>query len=137
MTSGGPYNPETHRRWYERNRERKIAQVKARYHADPESHTAAKRRYRAANPLRIRAVNANYQAQRHGVLGKLTEQGIAARLEMWGWRCWQCGEPWEEIDHVLPLSRGGPNLAANIRPICGRCNKVQAARLMNETLGVI
>lgn len=28
------------------------------------------------------------------------------------------------------------NLAANIRPICGFCNKQLAARLMNETLGV-
>ena len=122
------YNAETYRRWYERNRERKLAQVKARYHADPETHRADKRRYRAENPFKIRALNANAMARTYGVRGTLTASGIEARLEIWNWRCWKCGASWEEIDHVLPLWRGGPNLAANIRPVCGRCNKTGRSR---------
>lgn len=135
--SGGRYNPETYRRWYAANRERKIEEVKAHYRANAEQIKADKRRYRAQNPITIRVLNANWRARQLGVNGTLATAAVNARIEVWGWRCWQCARPWEEIDHVLPLARGGPNLPANIRPSCGRCNKVQAAQLMNETLGVI
>jgi 5-methylcytosine-specific restriction endonuclease McrA len=128
----GRYSPETHRRWYEANRERKIAQVKARYQADAERIKAHKRAYRTRRPVEIRVINANWRARQLGIPGTLTTEAVNGRLELWGWCCWQCGAPWEELDHVLPLARGGPNLPANIRPSCGRCNKLQAARLMNE-----
>jgi len=40
----------------------------------------------------------------------------------YGGRCWMCGAPWEQIDHVKPLRVGGPNWPANLRPACGPCN---------------
>ena len=40
--------------------------------------------------------------------------------------CWYCGVPAPKSgltrDHVLPLSKGGPDSSDNIFPVCGRCN---------------
>jgi len=33
-----------------------------------------------------------------------------------------CGAPWEHIDHVKPISKGGSNWPANLRPACEPCN---------------
>lgn len=49
--------------------------------------------------------------------------GWRGRVLLWGERCWICFDPWEEIDHVIPFSRGGAHLPANLRPICKHCNR--------------
>lgn len=51
----------------------------------------------------------------------------------WGWRCAYCGEPekFPDIEHIIPISRGGPHVRWNIVPSCKRCNSskhTQAAR---------
>lgn len=46
--------------------------------------------------------------------------------------CGQCGrEPPEvtlEIDHILPVSRGGTNAGLNLRFLCSRCNRSRGNR---------
>ena len=47
--------------------------------------------------------------------------------------CYLCGEPLAdpvEFDHVIPLSRGGHHLLANICPVHKHCNRVKHARLL-------
>ena len=45
----------------------------------------------------------------------------------------QCGKPgWEwglQIDHVIPLSKGGNDLIDNLRPAHGYCNNIKNAKL--------
>ena len=52
---------------------------------------------------------------------------ITARMAMWS-GCWICGGPKEAVDHVKPRARGGPDLPANYRPICTRCNTAKSDR---------
>ena len=47
---------------------------------------------------------------------------IKSRFEIWGNACWICKGEATAIDHVKPMSKGGSNLPANIRPICNSCN---------------
>jgi 5-methylcytosine-specific restriction endonuclease McrA len=55
--------------------------------------------------------------------GVATPDQIAARVAMWGGTCWMCRmAPGTAIDHVIPLSRGGTNWPANLRPACQPCN---------------
>ena len=60
---------------------------------------------------------------------KIRAQGTAsaaqldARIAFYGWRCWICGAPWEHLDHVIPLARGGSNWPSNFRPACASCNR--------------
>ena len=38
-------------------------------------------------------------------------------------RCLACGiDGALTIDHVIPVSKGGPNTADNVQPLCGPCN---------------
>ena len=47
-----------------------------------------------------------------------------------GGRCRQCGSAHQlHFDHVIPVSRGGANTAANIQLLCGSCNRAKSARL--------
>jgi hypothetical protein len=47
-----------------------------------------------------------------------------------GGRCRQCGSTHQlHFDHVIPVSRGGANTAANIQLLCGSCNRAKAAKL--------
>lgn len=59
-----------------------------------------------------------------------------------GWRCYLCGcetpkhlsgttEPnAPELDHVVPLAKGGPHTYRNVRCACRACNRDKGARLL-------
>jgi len=73
-----------------------------------------------------------YQLQRRalkaGASGHATTKQIQARWEYYGNKCYICGKDAEAIDHVIPLSKGGNNWPANLRPICKRCNSSKHAK---------
>ena len=47
-----------------------------------------------------------------------------------GGRCRQCGSAHQlHFDHVIPVSRGGANTAANVQLLCGSCNRAKSAKL--------
>jgi 5-methylcytosine-specific restriction protein A len=37
--------------------------------------------------------------------------------------CQVCGAPATEVDHIIPLSRGGTSRTNNLQAICTECNK--------------
>ena len=40
-----------------------------------------------------------------------------------GWRCAACGDYGNEVDHIVPLERGGaPFDAGNLQALCRRCH---------------
>jgi 5-methylcytosine-specific restriction endonuclease McrA len=117
-------NPEAARarkyRWDDRNRERVRAENRAWYKANRERVNA---RVRANyDPLCNAANHAKYRALKNGAPGSATAQQVAARWTYYGDRCWMCGDPAGATDHAIPLSRGGSNWPANLRPACVPCN---------------
>lgn len=62
----------------------------------------------------------------------VTRRGLQGKLELWGCRCWMCGVELEIAtvtwDHVKPLSKGGVDILANIRPACRSCNSRKGAK---------
>lgn len=57
---------------------------------------------------------------------------IARRFD---YRCAYCGEKPDgqlDPDHVVPLSKGGPNTTANLLPACHACNSNKRDLLLNE-----
>ncbi len=48
-------------------------------------------------------------------------------------RCQYCGAIAENIDHVIPKSRGGKNSWDNVVAACRRCNAIKGSRLVSET----
>lgn len=63
-----------------------------------------------------------YRARRRSAQGCHSFEERHARIAFFGGRCWMCGGKNDAMDHVIPLSRGGSNWAANLRPSCHGCN---------------
>lgn len=74
--------------------------------------------------------------QRHYELTRRTLPVEAWRqfLEAHGHKCYLCDRPLTAatmtVDHVLPLSRGGPDTLDNLKPCCVTCNLEKASRLV-------
>src|SRR4051812_5110742 len=50
-----------------------------------------------------------------------------------GHRCQYCGAAAENIDHVIPRSKGGPHTWENVVAACRPCNTRKEDRLLHET----
>lgn len=108
------------------------ARQRARYWADPESARARDRAWHAANREASRVISTRRAARRRAALAAVplvdfTREQLEARIAYWGGRCYLCGAPWEQVDHVKPVARGGPHCLANFRPTCGPCNNSKGA----------
>jgi 5-methylcytosine-specific restriction endonuclease McrA len=62
----------------------------------------------------------------------LTAAQWGAIVEAFGGRCCYCGTGWSEIDHVVPVARGGGLTADNVVPACKACNVAKNARAFEE-----
>lgn len=110
--------------YYLANREVQLVRAKVRRDAlDPDAERAYKRAYRKANRTLVREWEHRRRVrERASAVMPLTRAMIAAKVAYWGGKCWVCGVPFEAIDHVKPIAKGGPHILANLRPICGSCN---------------
>lgn len=128
-----------HAQWRSENRDRWNALNRAGYkRQDKDRQRATRAAWREQNRERIAAVNAAwYQAnplkakearqRRRARLASVqtipfTRDELDARLAYFGYRCWMCGGPFEHLDHVKPVSKGGPHMLSNYRPACHGCN---------------
>jgi 5-methylcytosine-specific restriction endonuclease McrA len=59
----------------------------------------------------------------------LTRKAVFARDD---WVCQYCGSPAENLDHVMPRSRGGTHTWENVVAACRRCNSRKENRLPHE-----
>lgn len=59
----------------------------------------------------------------------LTRRAVFARDE---WTCQYCGRPAENVDHVIPRSKGGGHVWENVVAACRRCNARKENRLPHE-----
>jgi len=72
-------------------------------------------------------------ARKLETVGSFSVAEWLALVELWGGRCAYCGDPAPlEIDHRVPLSRGGTNSIENILPACGPCNRRKYAMSEDE-----
>jgi 5-methylcytosine-specific restriction endonuclease McrA len=59
----------------------------------------------------------------------LTRRAVFARD---GWSCQYCGATAENLDHVIPRSRGGLHIWENVVAACRRCNAKKEDRTPGE-----
>lgn len=85
-------------------------------------------RYRKDHKEKVNACNTRQRARRADATGLCTASSREARWNLYGGLCYLCGRPAEAMDHVIPLSRGGTNWPANIRPICKECNSKKGSK---------
>lgn len=97
------------------------------------SDVARLRRWREANPERMAAVNREAQSRRRAGGGEKVD--YEAILSEHGMVCHICtddiaGRGDLHFDHVVPLAKGGPHIASNIRPSHAACNLRKRARIL-------
>ncbi len=112
------------------------------------------RRYRQRHPDRASANVARYRKTPKGATlhrieslldyyrkkaakGKYTPEQLQARIDYYGGLCWMCKNVADTIDHVKPITRGGTNWPANIRPACRSCNSRKGNRLPSEVFSTL
>jgi 5-methylcytosine-specific restriction endonuclease McrA len=79
----------------------------------------------APSVVRLRYfVKVPYRAQ-----AALTRRAVFARD---GWTCQYCGLTAENVDHVIPKSRGGGHVWENVVAACRRCNSRKENRYPDE-----
>lgn len=120
-----------------RYRQEKPGRVRAAqeaYRADPEHQRIARDRataFRLANPeRRSEYARRRYALKRRGQLvGFIDPEALAAKLQLWDYRCWMCRTAaFQAWDHVKPLTKGGLHVLSNLRPACNPCNQAKSDR---------
>lgn len=116
--------------------------------------------YRAANKDKIHEYNKLHykihresfekaSARRRARLAEVEHEEYTSQiiLDTWGTDCHICGEAidltaprsvryegWEnglQLDHVIPISKGGPDIISNVKPSHGGCNRSKGDKLMS------
>jgi hypothetical protein len=73
---------------------------------------------------------------KHGLRGNTTKRESlrAQAFRMYGKTCNYCGEPGNEVDHVIELDAGGDNSIENLQVLCSACHKVKTAKYNSRRL---
>ncbi len=92
------------------------------------------RRWRERQPLAKRLWKSLRAEARRSLKhrGFASLEAIAARIAYYGGACAYCGGAVESMDHVIPVSRGGTDWPANLRPCCRRCNNSKHGLTLKE-----
>lgn len=71
-----------------------------------------------------REITRRYNARKKRVtVGKLTDVDISNKFKALGNACFYCGSKENiEVDHLIPISRGGAHVLSNLVPACRSCN---------------
>ncbi len=103
---------EKSRAWYQANRERAIATAQAYVEANAEKVAERKKAW-----LYVR------RASGFGFNPEVEHFTGADMVERYGDSCFYCeAGAFEQVDHYVPVSKGGPHTLANVRPSCASCN---------------
>jgi 5-methylcytosine-specific restriction endonuclease McrA len=120
------------RKYYVENRDHLNEADRARRERNIET-VREKDRIRCRNPARRRWHYLTQQAPRRtGVIGRITPAEWEAILELYGRKCLACGvgegEGRLQIDHVIPVAKGGRTTVDNVQPLCGKCNRKKGTK---------
>ena len=115
---------ENERLWLKRDPKRAYLSGLKKRLAHPEKVRERFRNWAKRNADKLREKSNRRRAREAGASGwnYTTSNHIRMRWEMFGNKCWICGDKASQTDHVKPLDKGGSHYPANLRPICPPCN---------------
>jgi 5-methylcytosine-specific restriction endonuclease McrA len=120
----------------ERARERDAAYGRA-HRAEKREYNRA---YHAANPDKARTAVHRRRALKNAAPGAHTPTDVRRQLEAQRGRCYWCKKPMGakyQVDHVIPISKGGSNGRENIVMACRPCNSYKRAKMPSEFAGIL
>lgn len=129
---------EKEKSWPQERIEAKRQKGRAYWHRlTPEQKADMKAKQRAwldANPDKARAKVNRRRARIACVGGSYTDREWQDLVVRTGNICLKCGISGDDVlltaDHIVPLSKGGPNNIDNIQPLCGPCNSSKGTAII-------
>lgn len=132
-------NPESvhemHLRYYQKHRDECLARVKAYWTAHRDAVYATQAVWREANREKVnQSMNRSWHRMRARRLGAFVEDVEKADIyERDNGLCGICGQAVEfeemELDHVMPLSKGGTHEPGNVQCAHATCNRRKGGRI--------
>ena len=120
-------NPGYQRKWRQSNRE-KCNTITLKYRsANRELMRKRDNAWKKAHPEITRAQWQRRRARKKNIESEYYDfKAICAHYNN---HCVKCGEQKPlTVDHIMPISKGGPDIASNIQPLCLSCNSSKGAR---------
>lgn len=119
--------------YHKKNRDKQLAYMKKRYHENKEYYFAHIKRWRKENPHKVIEYSQRRRARKLGNGGGYTAAEWEELCDSYGNMCLACkaeGIPLT-VDHIIPLSKGGPNDISNLQPLCGSCNTSKGIKIID------
>lgn len=116
-------------RWYKSTAR---AEIERRYRSKPKTKALAVKRtkaYKDRNPDKRRAWDREYGYRRRNYnAGYFDREAVKVKFDELGNKCVECNGTPVEVDHIVPLSKGGTNHIDNLQPLCKPCNSAKGNR---------
>lgn len=126
------HHKELRQQWLSTNRGRHRELTRTWYQENRTKHLASTAEW-AANNLPLKAHYRRVRrAKAANAPGSATSEQVTARMAYFGNCCRYCGGEFEEVDHAIPLSRGGTAWPANLGPSCVPCNRSKGNKTVLE-----
>lgn len=124
----------------ENNREELRKYFQAYYASNKEKRWHVQMQWRKNNKEHFKFIARQQSARRRSLekVGKITKQEWQDRLAEYNYHCAYCLKPFDnlEMEHMLPLSRGGTHTIDNIVPACRTCNGTKSSKTLLEILPI-
>lgn len=120
---------------YQRNRDKAIKDADTWRRTNPDKAKINKHNTYLRHKDKWKRDNAIRQARERGAEGTFTDEDIIAQYDAQNGICAYCDTPLNgvyDIDHVIPVSRGGTNWPDNLVCTCRFCNRSKADKLLSE-----
>jgi 5-methylcytosine-specific restriction endonuclease McrA len=118
-------NPNVGREYYEKNKLVLIPRMVEYNRRNKEAYLAKMRAWRKANPEKVQVWVRNRRAKLKGSSGSHTLSDIIDLMEAQRGQCVYCRcdiRDSFQVDHIVPVARGGSNDKANLQLLCKPCN---------------
>ena len=125
-------------RWRSRNREKIRARQRANRCKNRIEKLQYERQWRRRNPDKVKATNHRRRAHLAGVpVEPFPREWLMEQFRRQEGRCYLCLRRFGSklrltLDHVIPLSKGGPHSPANAMLACGSCNSRKGNKVVGQ-----
>lgn len=120
---------------WRRNNPDKVKKNWAEYSkANPDKLSEMRKIFRDANPMKVKASKHVRRVRLPNAIRKLDIDHLNNLMALQGGKCVYCKVSLTsyQIDHILPVAKGGDNRKENIQLLCATCNRRKGAKTHEE-----